>query len=175
LFFALGLVTLVFGAQVLIRGASKLALSFGVSPLVLGLTIVAFGTSAPELAVSVRSAWGGQVDIALGNAVGSNIFNVLFILGLSALIAPLVVAPQLIRQEVPIMLGASVLLFALALDGGISRTGRGAAVRLARHLHRLPDPAEPQGDPEHERRIRGRVRRAAGPGVGSATGAFSSC
>lgn len=121
LLFALGLVTLVFGAQILIRGASKLALSFGISPLVLGLTIVAFGTSAPELAVSVRSAWGGQVDIALGNVVGSNIFNVLFILGLSAIIAPLVVAPQLIRQEVPVMVGASVLLLVLALDGGISR------------------------------------------------------
>ncbi len=121
LIFALGLVTLVCGAQVLIRGASKLALSFGISPLVLGLTIVAFGTSPPELAVSVRSAWGGQVDIALGNVVGSNIFNVLFILGVSALIAPLVVSPQLIRQEVPMMFGASVLLFALALDGGISR------------------------------------------------------
>ena len=65
LIFALGLVTLVLGAQVLIRGASKLALSFGISPLVLGLTIVAFGTSAPELAVSVRSTWGGQVDICL--------------------------------------------------------------------------------------------------------------
>jgi cation:H+ antiporter len=121
LMFALGLVALVAGAQLLVRGASKLALSFGISPLVLGLTIVAFGTSAPEMAVSVRSAWGGQVDIALGNVVGSNIFNVLFILGVSALIAPLVVAPQLIRQEVPIMLGASLLLFALALDGGISR------------------------------------------------------
>ena len=121
LIFALGLVTLVLGAQVLIRGASKLALSFGISPLVLGLTIVAFGTSAPELAVSVRSTWGGQVDIALGNVVGSNIFNVLFILGVSAIIAPLVVAPQLIRQEVPVMVGASLLLLALALDGGISR------------------------------------------------------
>lgn len=121
LFFALGLAALVAGAQLLIRGASKLALSFGISPLVLGLTIVAFGTSAPELAVSVRSAWGGQVDIALGNVVGSNIFNVLFILGVSALIAPLVVAPQLIRQEVPVMVGASALLFALARDGGISR------------------------------------------------------
>jgi cation:H+ antiporter len=69
----------------------------------------------------VRSSWGGQVDIALGNVVGSNIFNVLFILGLSALIAPLVVAPQLIRQEVPIMIGASVLLLLLTLDGGIGR------------------------------------------------------
>jgi len=121
LIFVLGLITLVCGAQLLIRGASKLALTFGISPLVLGLTIVAFGTGAPELAVSVRSAWGGQVDIAMGNVIGSNIFNVLFILGVSAIIAPLVVAPQLIRQEVPIMVGASVLLLALALDGGISR------------------------------------------------------
>mgnify|MGYP005847125515 CR=1 FL=1 len=119
--FVLGLIALVAGAQSLVRGSSKLALSFGISPLVVGLTVVAFGTSAPELAVSVRSSWGGQVDIALGNVVGSNIFNVLLILGLSALIAPLVVAPQLIRQEVPIMLGASLLLLLLALDGGISR------------------------------------------------------
>ncbi|GAA4018658.1 calcium/sodium antiporter [Actimicrobium antarcticum] len=119
--FAIGLVALIVGAQFLVRGASKLALSFGISPLVLGLTVVAFGTSAPELAVSVRAAWGGQVDIAMGNVVGSNIFNILFILGVSALITPLVVAPQLIRQEVPVMLGASLLLFALALDGGIGR------------------------------------------------------
>jgi cation:H+ antiporter len=119
--FFLGLIALVAGAQVLVRGASQLALSFGISPLVVGLTVVAFGTSAPELAVSIRSAWGGQVDIALGNVVGSNIFNVLFILGLSALFAPLVVAPQLIRQEVPIMLGASLLLFVLAINGSIDR------------------------------------------------------
>mgnify|MGYP000338951891 CR=1 FL=1 len=118
--FVLGLILLVFGAQLLVRGASKLALSFGVSPLVAGLTIVAFGTSAPETAVSVQSAYGGQVDIALGNVVGSNIFNVLFILGVCALIAPLVVAPQIIRQEVPIMIGASLLLLALARDGGVS-------------------------------------------------------
>lgn len=121
IFFILGLITLVLGAQVLVRGASKLALSFGISPLVLGLTIVAFGTSAPELAVSVRSAIGGQADIALGNVVGSNILNVLLILGISALIAPLLVAPQIIRQEVPIMIGVSLLLFVLAADGEISR------------------------------------------------------
>lgn len=121
LFFVLGLVALVAGAELLVRGASKLALSFGISPLVVGLTVVAFGTSAPEMAVSVQAALSGQVDIALGNVVGSNIFNVLFILGLSALIIPLLVAGQLIRQEVPIMIGASLLLFALAWDGGISR------------------------------------------------------
>jgi cation:H+ antiporter len=115
-----GLVLLVVGANLLVRGASRLALSFGISPLVVGLTIVAFGTSAPEVAVSVGAVLDGRTDIAVGNVVGSNIFNVLFILGLSALIAPLVVNIQLIRQEVPIMLGASLLLLALGLDGRLS-------------------------------------------------------
>ena len=119
--FILGLVALVVGAELLVRGASKLALSFGISSLVVGLTVVAFGTSTPEMAVSVQSAWSGQVDIALGNVVGSNIFNVLFILGASALIVPLVVHQQIIRQEVPVMIGASLLLWAMAADGGISR------------------------------------------------------
>jgi cation:H+ antiporter len=119
--FALGLIALVVGAELLVRGASKLAISFGISPLVVGLTVVAFGTSAPEMAVSVQSAWSGQVDIALGNAVGSNIFNVLLILGASALIVPLVVHQQIIRQEVPVMIVASLLLWAMAADGGISR------------------------------------------------------
>nr|WP_243855513.1 calcium/sodium antiporter [Aquabacterium sp. A08] len=117
--FAAGLVALVIGANTLVRGASKLALSFGISPLVVGLTIVAFGTSAPEMAVSTGAVLNGQTDIAVGNVVGSNIFNVLFILGASALIAPLLVHVQLIRQEVPIMLGASLLLVALGLDGRI--------------------------------------------------------
>jgi len=117
----LGLVLLVLGGEFLVRGASRLATSFGISPLVVGLTVVAFGTSAPEMAVSVQSAWAGQVDIAMGNVVGSNIFNVLFILGVSSLIVPLVVDAQMIRQEVPIMIGASALLVALGWDGGISR------------------------------------------------------
>ena len=120
LLFLAGLVALVIGAELLVRGASKLALSFGISPLVVGLTIVAFGTSAPEVAVSVGAVLDGRTDIAIGNVVGSNIFNVLFILGLSALIVPLVVNIQLIRQEVPIMLGASVLLLALGMDGVLS-------------------------------------------------------
>lgn len=122
LLFVLGLVFLVVGANVLVRGASNLALSFGISPLVVGLTVVAFGTSAPEIAVSVGAVLGGTTDIAIGNVVGSNIFNVLFILGLSALITPLVVNLQLIRQEVPIMIGASVLLLLLSLDGALSWT-----------------------------------------------------
>jgi cation:H+ antiporter len=117
LLFIGGLIGLVLGAELLVRGASKLALSFGISPLVVGLTIVAFGTSAPEMAVSIGAVLNGQTDIAIGNVVGSNIFNVLFILGLSALITPLVVNIQLIRQEVPIMIGACLLLLALCLDG----------------------------------------------------------
>ena len=120
-FFVLGLATLVGGAELLVRGASRLSLSFGISPLVVGLTVVAFGTSAPELAVSVQSAMTDRADIALGNVVGSNIMNILLILGASALIVPLVVASQLIRQEVPVMIGFALLLLALASDGVISR------------------------------------------------------
>ncbi len=121
LLFAAGLAALIAGAQLLVGGARQLALDLGIPPLVVGLTIVAFGTSSPELAVSVQSAWSGQVDIALANVVGSNIFNVLFILGLSALLAPLVVARQVVRQEIPVMIGASLLLFAITLDGGLGR------------------------------------------------------
>lgn len=117
LLFIGGLMGLVLGAELLVRGASRLALSFGISPLVVGLTIVAFGTSAPEMAVSTGAVLNGQTDIAIGNVVGSNIFNVLFVLGLSALITPLVVNIQLIRQEVPIMIGAALLLLVLGLDG----------------------------------------------------------
>jgi cation:H+ antiporter len=116
LLFIGGLIGLVAGAELLVRGASKLALSFGISPLVVGLTIVAFGTSAPEMAVSAGAVLNGQTNLALGNVVGSNICNVLFILGVSALITPLVVNIQLIRQEVPIMIGASLLLAVFALD-----------------------------------------------------------
>jgi cation:H+ antiporter len=121
-----GLVLLVLGGELLVRGASKLATSVGISPLVVGLTVVAFGTSAPELAVSVQASWAGEVDIALGNVIGSNIFNVLFILGVSALITPLLVAGQMIRQEVPVMIGVSVLLLLLSLDGGVSQFEGGA-------------------------------------------------
>ena len=120
LMFVLGLVALVLGAEWLVRGASKLALAFGLSPLVVGLTVVAFGTSAPEMAVSVGAVLGGTTDLALGNAVGSNIFNVLFILGLAAMITPLSVHVQVIRQEAPIMIGAGVLLLVLAFDGRLS-------------------------------------------------------
>jgi cation:H+ antiporter len=120
-FFVAGLVLLVLGAEALVRGASRLASSLGVPPLVVGLTVVAYGTSTPEVAVSVQAALAGQADISIGNVVGSNIFNVLFILGLSAMIAPLVVSRKLVQIDVPLMVGVSALMLVLALDGRISR------------------------------------------------------
>ncbi|MDA0842280.1 MAG: calcium/sodium antiporter [Planctomycetota bacterium] len=119
--FVVGLALLIVGAELLVRGASKLARSFGIPSLIVGLTVVAFGTSAPEFAVSVKSALTGQSSIAVGNVVGSNIFSVLFILGLSALISPLVVSKQLIRFDVPLMIGASILVFLLAWDHRLTR------------------------------------------------------
>ena len=116
-----GFVLLVIGAEVLVRGAARLAARFGISPLIIGLTVVAFGTSAPEMAVSTQSAFLGQGDIAIGNVIGSNIFNVLFILGLSALITPLLVSRQLVRLDVPIMIAAGFLAWLLAMDGSYSR------------------------------------------------------
>lgn len=121
LILALGLLLLTAGAEALVRGASRLAITLGVSPLVIGLTVVAYGTSTPEMAVSAMSGFGGESDIALGNVVGSNIFNVLFILGISALIAPLGVSQQLVRIDVPLMIAVSILLLLLAIDDRISR------------------------------------------------------
>jgi cation:H+ antiporter len=116
-----GLVLLVIGAEALVRGSSRLAAALGVAPLIIGLTIVAFGTSSPEMAVSVQAALSGQTDIAVGNVVGSNIFNVLFILGVSALIVPLLVAQQLVRLDVPIMIGVSIVLWLMALNGYVEQ------------------------------------------------------
>jgi cation:H+ antiporter len=121
LLLVLGLALLVFGAELLVRGAARLGAAAGVSPLVIGLTVVAYGTGTPELAVSVRAALAGQPDIALGTVVGSNTFNVLFVLGVSALVVPLAVASQLVRIDVPIMIGASVLTWLLCLDGRVDR------------------------------------------------------
>lgn len=121
-FFLLGLVLLIAGAEVLVRGASRLARALGLSPLVIGLTVVAFGTSSPELAVSLQAAVSPEgADIALGNVVGSNIFNVLFILGLSALITPLAVSQKLVRWELPLLVGVSLATFVMAFDGRVGR------------------------------------------------------
>ncbi len=129
-----GLIVLVIGAEGLVRGAGRLAAALGISPLVIGLTIVAFGTSSPELAVSVQSALSGQADIALGNVVGSNIFNVLFILGLSAVIVPLVVAQQLVRLDVPLMIGVSLHVAGARRDNGRWKSSGVSPSSACRHL-----------------------------------------
>ncbi len=116
----IGLLTLFYGADWLVKGAARIASSFGVSPLVIGLTLVAFGTSTPELLVSVTAALGGSADISLGNIVGSNIANIGLILGLTALLFPISVHSRVLRRELPIMLAVSVLAFLFALDGTIS-------------------------------------------------------
>ena len=167
--FFVGLAALVAGAELLVRGASKLSLSFGISPLVVGLTVVAFGTSAPEMAVSVQSAWVGQVDIAIGNVVGSNIFNVLFILGVSALITPLVVNQQLIRQEVPVMIAVPCCC-AHWPPTAASAVGRRAALFVDRWLHGIrhpPKPARNEGDPARNTMKRSLPRRPAGMPTGA--------
>lgn len=116
-----GLALLTLGAESLVRGATQLAARLGIPPLIIGLTVVAFGTSAPETAVSVEAALKGSGDLAVGNVIGSNIANILLILGLCALVAPLRVSRQLIRLDVPLMIGAGLLALALAWNGNISR------------------------------------------------------
>ncbi len=130
LMLAVGLVLLVIGADLLVKGAARLAGAFGIPSLVIGLTVVAFGTSAPELAVSVKAAWSGEAELAIANVVGSNIFNVLFILGAAALIMPLVISKQLIRQDVPIMVGVSLLCVWMVQDGQIGRLEAGVLFAL---------------------------------------------
>lgn len=116
-----GLVVLVVGGELLVRGASGLARAMGMSSLVVGLTVVAFATSAPELAVTVDATLSGTPGLAVGNVVGSNIANVLLVLGAAALLLPLAVRSQLVRADIPVMVGLSVLTLIMALDGGLSR------------------------------------------------------
>ena len=118
-FFFLGLLILVVGAESLVRGSSALALRLGVTPLVIGLTVVAFGTSSPELAVSVESALAGSSSIALGNVIGSNIANIGLILGITAMIRPMHVQPSLLREQIPMMIFFTLALLVMALDGRI--------------------------------------------------------
>ncbi len=121
LWMVVGLVVLLAGAELLVRGGSRLAAFFGVPPLVIGLTVVAFGTSSPELAVSLGAGFQGRADLAAGNVVGSNIFNISVILGLAATVTPLAASLQVIRWEVPILIAVSLLASLLAWDGIVSR------------------------------------------------------
>lgn len=115
-----GFAFLIAGAELLVRGAARLAVLAGISPLVIGLTVVSLGTSAPELAVSMKASFSGASDLAIGNIVGSNIFNVLFTLGIAAAIVPLAVAPQLLRFDIWLMIGVTILVYLMSLDGRVS-------------------------------------------------------
>lgn len=118
---AFGIAVLVAGAELLVRGASAIAGRLGVAPVVIGLTVVALGTSAPELAIGVRAAAGGDTEVAFGNVLGSNIANVLLILGSAAVISSLAVAQRIVRLDVPIVIAVSVAVFLLAVDGNVGR------------------------------------------------------
>jgi cation:H+ antiporter len=146
--FVAGFPVLLGGGELLVRGASRLAAGLGVAPLLIGLTVVAYGTSAPELAVGLQAARAGQGDLTLGNVVGSNIANVLLILGAAASVTPLVVAQRMVRLEVPLLIAASVLTLGFALDGQIGRVeglalvaGAGAYTVVAVVLGRREGPA----------------------------------
>ena len=117
----LGLAALVVGAEALVRGAVGLATRLGLSALVVGLTVVSFGTSSPELAVSLRASLTGDASLGVGNVVGSNTFNVLLVLGVSALVSPLVVDRKLVRLDVPLMVAVSLAVWAMAWDGALGR------------------------------------------------------
>lgn len=148
LFFVLGLVGLFVGGEFLIRGAVALARRLGVSPLVIGLTIVGFGTSAPELLVSVQAAFAGSPDIALGNVLGSNIANILLILGIAAVAAPMTMKFAHLKRDFAVLIGSTVVLWAMLLSGTLSRLdGLLLLTGLAVYLWLSFRAPEPQ--PEH--------------------------
>jgi cation:H+ antiporter len=121
LWIGLGIVLLYGGAEGLVRGSASAAARIGLTPLVIGLTVVAFGTSAPELAVSVDAALAGEGDVAVGNVVGSNIGNIGFILALAAMIRPTIVQAQIIRFDVPVLLGVTLAFLLMLADARIAR------------------------------------------------------
>lgn len=169
-----GTLLVIVGASALVRGAADLAAALGTPPLIIGLTVVAFGTSSPELVVSLQAAVQGEPQVALGNVVGSNVFNVLFILGASALVAPLVVSAQVVRQDVPIMILVSAAALGLSANGRIGPAEGATLVtaliaytalqlRLARDSRRrattvaaVPGAAGPAVAPDRPRRKRTR-------------------
>jgi cation:H+ antiporter len=128
---AAGLALLILGAEVLVRGASALAAALGVPPVVVGLTVVSVGTSAPELAIGIDSAINDAGPLAIGNVAGTNIVNLLLVLGLSAAIAPLAIAVPTIRRDLPVMAVIGGLLLALCWDGSISRIDGGILLAVA--------------------------------------------
>jgi len=175
IWFMTGLGALILGAEMLVRGAVRVSRRLGISPLIVGLTVVAFGTSAPEFAVSVGAALLGEAGLAVGNVVGSNIVNILFILGLTALAAPLAVERRIIRSDVPAMILASFLVLAFGLDGRLARW-EGAVLVLAfvvyllqliREARRFPYPSESAPTARS-----GETPRSAEPGLPAAIAAI---
>ncbi|HEX6250310.1 MAG TPA: calcium/sodium antiporter [Gemmatimonadaceae bacterium] len=170
--FLVGIVLLTAGAEVLVRGASHLSVAAGISPLVVGLTVVAYATSAPELAVSVQASLAGQDGVATGNIVGSNIANILLILGVSALAAPLAVHQQVVRLDVPLMVLVSLAVLLMSWNGLVSTLeGVGLVlgalvftvfvIRKSRRETReiVAEYEQEFGVPEAERRGAGRIIR----------------
>ncbi len=152
LLFVVGLACLFFGGEYLVKGASGVARHFRLSPMVIGLTVVGFGTSAPELLVSLQAALEGQPAIAIGNVVGSNIANILLILGVSAVIAPLLIPVQKLWRDFGFMLGATAILWWMLLDGAVSRLEggllfAGLIVFLATAFLTGKEEADPDADP----------------------------
>ena len=120
LLFVIGLAGLIFGAELFLKAVDRFGLKWGVSPMVMGLTVVAFATGAPELAISLKAAMNDSADLVLGNIIGSNIANILLILGISGLITPLHIKQSIVRIDVPIVIAMSIGLYVLALDGVLS-------------------------------------------------------
>ena len=121
IYIIIGIIGLVWGGNWLVTGASRLAESFGIPRLIVGLTIVAFGTSSPELLVNLSAVLNGSTDLALGNVLGSNISNIGVILGISGLLVPIMVRSSLIRREIPIMIGVAILAYLLSLDNQLGQ------------------------------------------------------
>jgi cation:H+ antiporter len=159
---AVGFLALIAGGEVLVRGASGLARTLGLSPLVIGLTVVSFATSAPELAVTLDASLSGRPGLAVGNVVGSNIVNVLLVLGFSALFLPLAVRSAVTKRDVPVMIALSMLLLVLALDGSVSQLDGAVlgllllayvaySVRAGRRQHKVDRPDEESGAGDGEK------------------------
>ncbi|OBC01091.1 sodium:calcium antiporter [Mycobacterium sp. 852013-50091_SCH5140682] len=119
--FMAGLIALTVGAELMVRGSTNIAARLGISPILIGLTVVSIGTSLPELAIGITAAAEGSGELAVGNIAGTNVVNILFILGLSALLRPLAIETRTLRFDLPVMAGAAVLLWVLAVDGVLSR------------------------------------------------------
>jgi cation:H+ antiporter len=164
------------GGEVLVRSAAQLGLRLGMSPLVVGLTVVAFGTSSPELAVSVGAALDGKGDVAVGNVIGSNICNIALILGLCACIRPIHVHMQLLRFDVPVAIGVAAAALVLLLDTAVGRIEGGALVvslvgyvaLLLVLVRREPEPVTTEFADEQPDRGRALPWLAAGVGAGLA-------